>query len=38
MIGLPDAREGGRLLAQIAVIAAALSYAFVGVYDRRLKP
>ncbi len=37
MIGLPDAREGGRILAQIAVIAVALSYAFAGVYGRRFK-
>ncbi len=39
MIGIPDLSNGGSLstLAQLAVLAAALSYAFAGVYGRRFK-
>lgn len=37
MIGLPAIGEGDSTLAQVAVIAAALSYAFAGVYGRRFK-
>lgn len=37
MIGLPVMEGYGSVLAQVAVIAAALSYAFAGVYGRRFK-
>ena len=37
MIGLPAIGGGGSLLAQVAIIAATLSYAFAGVYGRRFK-
>ena len=37
MIGLPALSGSSRLLAQLAIIAAALSYAFAGVYGRRFK-
>ncbi|MGB0466481.1 MAG: DMT family transporter [Pontibacterium sp.] len=37
MIGLPALSGGDNLLAQAAIIAAALSYAFAGVYGRRFK-
>lgn len=37
MIGLPTLSGTGNLVAQLAVIAAALSYAFAGVYGRRFK-
>jgi drug/metabolite transporter (DMT)-like permease len=37
MIGLPALSGGGSLLAQLAIITAALSYAFAGVYGRRFK-
>jgi len=37
MIGLPAIGEGDSTLAQVAVIAAALSYAFAGAYGRRFK-
>lgn len=37
MIGLPAIGEGDSTLAQVAVIATALSYAFAGVYGRRFK-
>ncbi len=37
MIGIPAVGEGHRTIAQIAIIAAALSYAFAGVYGRRFK-
>lgn len=37
MIGLPALGESDNTLAQVAVIAAALSYAFAGVYGRRFK-
>lgn len=37
MIGGPAIAEGGHTLAQLAVLAAALSYAFAGVYGRRFK-
>ncbi|WP_284137507.1 DMT family transporter [Pseudoalteromonas obscura] len=37
MIGMPALEGSGRLLAQLAVVAAALSYAFAGVYGRRFK-
>ncbi|MFS1492081.1 DMT family transporter [Vibrio splendidus] len=37
MIGLPALSGGGSLIAQLAIIAAALSYAFSGVYGRRFK-
>lgn len=37
MIGLPAMEESDNIIAQMAVIAAALSYAFAGVYGRRFK-
>ncbi|MCG7550753.1 DMT family transporter [Pseudoalteromonas sp. Of7M-16] len=37
MIGMPALEGSGSLLAQLAVVAAALSYAFAGVYGRRFK-
>ena len=37
MIGLPALDNHGGLLAQVAIIAATLSYAFAGVYGRRFK-
>jgi len=37
MIGLPALSGGGSLVAQLAIITAALSYAFAGVYGRRFK-
>ncbi|WP_139684437.1 DMT family transporter [Vibrio tasmaniensis] len=37
MIGLPALSGGGSLIAQLAIITAALSYAFAGVYGRRFK-
>lgn len=37
MIGLPAPSGGGSFIAQLAIIAAALSYAFAGVYGRRFK-
>lgn len=37
MIGLPALSGNGNLVAQLAIIAAALSYAFAGVYGRRFK-
>ncbi|MFA0309165.1 ABC transporter permease [Vibrio splendidus] len=37
MIGLPALSGDGSLIAQLAIIAAALSYAFAGVYGRRFK-
>tara|TARA_R110000824_G_scaffold211728_6_gene397784 strand:- start:33806 stop:34690 length:885 start_codon:yes stop_codon:yes gene_type:complete len=37
MIGLPAIDGSGSLLAQVAIIGAALSYAFAGVYGRRFK-
>ncbi|MCF7487346.1 DMT family transporter [Vibrio sp. A2-1] len=37
MIGLPALSGGGSFIAQLAIIAAALSYAFAGVYGRRFK-
>jgi len=37
MIGLPALSGEGSLLAQLAIITAALSYAFAGVYGRRFK-
>ena len=37
MIGLPAIGESDSTLAQVAVIAVALSYAFAGVYGRRFK-
>jgi drug/metabolite transporter (DMT)-like permease len=37
MIGLPALGGGGSLVAQLAIITAALSYAFAGVYGRRFK-
>lgn len=37
MIGLPATGEGDSTVAQVAIIAAALSYAFAGVYGRRFK-
>ncbi len=37
MIGMPAVGEGDRTIAQVAIIAAALSYAFAGVYGRRFK-
>lgn len=37
MIGLPALSGGGSSIAQLAIIAAALSYAFAGVYGRRFK-
>ncbi len=37
MIGLPAIDGGGNLLAQAAIIAATVCYAFAGVYGRRFK-
>ncbi|OOZ74999.1 EamA family transporter [Solemya velum gill symbiont] len=37
MIGLPAIGKGDNTLAQVAIIATALSYAFAGVYGRRFK-
>ncbi|MCV2403407.1 DMT family transporter [Marinomonas sp. C2222] len=37
MIGLPALEGGGNLIAQLAIVAATLSYAFAGVYGRRFK-
>jgi drug/metabolite transporter (DMT)-like permease len=37
VIGLPVTGEGDSTIAQVAIIAAALSYAFAGVYGRRFK-
>lgn len=37
MIGLPAINGGGQLLAQLAVVGAAICYAFAGVYGRRFK-
>lgn len=40
MIGLPEVgagNEGASLIAQVAILVAALSYAFAGVYGRRFK-
>ncbi|WP_019615385.1 DMT family transporter [Psychromonas ossibalaenae] len=37
MIGLPAISGSGSLAAQLAIITAALSYAFAGVYGRRFK-
>lgn len=37
MIGLPAISGGNSLLAQLAIIAATVSYAFAGVYGRRFK-
>ena len=37
MIGMPAISEGDNTLAQVAIMAAALSYAFAGVYGRRFK-
>lgn len=37
MIGLPAISGGNNLIAQIAIIAATVSYAFAGVYGRRFK-
>lgn len=37
MLGVPSLVGGGNLLAQFAIIGAALSYAFAGVYGRRFK-
>lgn len=37
MIGLTALSGGGSLIAKLAIIAAALSYAFAGVYGRRFK-
>lgn len=37
MMGIPVMDEGGSTLAQAAIIVAALSYAFAGVYGRRFK-
>ncbi|ESP94361.1 putative permease [Pseudoalteromonas luteoviolacea 2ta16] len=37
MIGMPALEGSGSVLAQLAVVAAALSYAFAGVYGRRFK-
>ncbi|MBB5321913.1 DMT family transporter [Marinobacter oulmenensis] len=37
MIGLPALTGGDNLLAQLAIIAATLSYAFAGVYGRRFR-
>jgi len=37
MIGLPADSQEGTMLAQSAILAAALSYAFAGVYGRRFK-
>ncbi|MFO7529440.1 MAG: DMT family transporter [Marinobacter sp.] len=37
MIGLPAVTGSNSLLAQVAIIAATVSYAFAGVYGRRFK-
>jgi len=37
VVGLPAMGGSGDLLAQVAIVAAALSYAFAGVYGRRFK-
>jgi len=37
MIGLPALTDGSNLIAQLAIISAACSYAFAGVYGRRFK-
>ncbi|EGU35947.1 ABC transporter, membrane spanning protein [Vibrio ichthyoenteri ATCC 700023] len=37
MIGLPALGGEGKLLAQLAIVAATISYAFAGVYGRRFK-
>jgi len=37
MIGLPALSDSGSLLAQMAIIAATVSYAFAGTYGRRFK-
>ncbi|MFC1234966.1 DMT family transporter [Vibrio sp. F74] len=37
MIGVPTLNGGSNLLAQLAIVAATLSYAFAGVYGRRFK-
>lgn len=37
MIGVPTLNGGDKLLAQLAIVAATLSYAFAGVYGRRFK-
>ncbi|MGY8869780.1 MAG: DMT family transporter [Pseudomonadales bacterium] len=37
MIGIPAIGEGNHTLAQVVIMAAALSYAFAGVYGRRFK-
>lgn len=37
MIGFPALSNGGHLVPQLAIIAAALSYAFAGVYGRKFK-
>ena len=37
MMGIPVMGDGGSTLAQVAIIVAALSYAFAGVYGRRFK-
>lgn len=37
MVGMPTTGEGSSTLAQVAIMAAALSYAFAGVYGRRFK-
>ena len=37
VLGIPNANDENSFLAQLAIIAAALSYAFAGVYGRRFK-
>jgi drug/metabolite transporter (DMT)-like permease len=37
MMGIPVMGDGGSTIAQVAIIVAALSYAFAGVYGRRFK-
>lgn len=37
MIGLPAITNGGQITPQVAIIAAALCYAFAGVYGRKFK-
>lgn len=37
MIGVPTLNGAGKLLAQLAIVTATLSYAFAGVYGRRFK-
>lgn len=37
MIGMPAISDADNLLAQLAILAAAISYAFAGVYGRRFK-